>query len=317
MSYKKIKIPCNLCGGNDLKILAVEDHIGQDARTCICKKCGLIFINPRMNDEFYKKYYGESLYREYKNIKRDSIDSKIVNSFNKGFRHGEAIADIFGKSLLPGLTIEIGSSSGGVLFGLHNKTGLEVLGIEPSKFESDYANHRGIKTFCGLIEDVGEDFPIASNIICSQSLNHFLDPKLFFRWIYNHLIDNGRIFIEVKNFRFQAKKAGSLESAIQIDHSYMFLPEVLENFVKSAGFQILCIDDDEKKSIKSLNKQKAQMPATHFRILAEKTKNKPFENIIIRNNYIKNIFFLNNIYMKICNVFYRLRKHFAVKFNMF
>ncbi len=55
---------CNYCGANEFKILSKKDRYGLSVSTVICKTCGLIFINPRMDKKSYDKFY-QGYYRKF------------------------------------------------------------------------------------------------------------------------------------------------------------------------------------------------------------------------------------------------------------
>lgn len=287
-SADKESIHCNFCEGNDLKLIAVKDHKGLDIQTCICKNCGLIFINPRMIQKWYQKYYEGGEYR----VQRGGInlnEEKLGKTFLKRSVAGEVLAEKLGSYFKKGLSIDVGSGVGGLLSGFKNKLELEVLGIEPSVVESNYANSRGIKTLTLMVEDISrQNIPPAKNIICTQALNHFLNPRDFFIWAYNHLEIDGVLYLEVKDFLFQARKAGGLVNAIQLDHTYMFIPDVLADFVKSAGFDIVFYENDQDKSSKELGIQIKFMRATHTRLVAIKSDRAPFSKLFIQSSNFKN-----------------------------
>ncbi len=304
-SYEKAEkesVPCNFCGSSNLKILTNEDSENRGATTVMCKECGLIFINPRMTKENYDRYYQEE-YRS-KTIGLDALgEEALQNLFNDTYRHGLAL----GKMMKPFIVsddpiAEVGSGVGGVLSGIKKVLGKDVLGIEPSASECDFANRNGIKTFCNLFEDFRDpkhSLPRFSAIVCTQSLNHLLDPSSFLVWSRNNLLPNGVLVLEVMNFRHQLKKAGAFRNAVQIDHVYMFTPEVLRNFVESAGFDIVLFDHDEKKdNIRSAHfKEFEALPATHIRIVAKRSKKEPFEDAKIeKGNYYLNLLFINKYY---------------------
>lgn len=298
---EKELIPCNFCGTREFTVLAKKDHDGLDVDTVLCKKCGLIFINPRMTKEWHERYYQEE-YRTKKLIYgcgRQDVD--LDKLFTKATSHGEALFKVLGRYLkLTGPTIEIGSSTGGVLNGMKKFLQGEIFGIEPSAKEADYANQKGITTYTYLIEDsalLEKQLPKFSNIISTQALNHFLDPRHFLVWSHDNLADDGRLVIEVMNFRHQAEKAGYLENAAKIDHVYMFTPEVLEDFVKSAGFDILFFDVDENKNQTMLDQQeKEKLPNLHIRLVAAKSSRPPFKQLFVKsNNYAQILKSLNPI----------------------
>jgi len=210
-SYKTAeyeKVVCNLCNSNDFKTLSRKDRYGLPVQTVICKRCGLIFISPRMTTNYYKKFY-EGEYRDllfcYKN--------KIIDldrMFQTSKRFGERIARLLSEHIKPGPTIEVGSSVGGILSGLKTvKPSLDVVGIEPSSNEAAYAKKRGIKTYISLLEDFKENLPPADNVIITRSLNHLLSPRHFFTWAHRQLREGGKLIIAVLDFHsFHVRRHG-------------------------------------------------------------------------------------------------------------
>lgn len=271
-------VPCNFCGRDDAAKLHDRDRNGLHVQSVICKHCGLIYINPRMTSAWYARYY-EVEYRaqmaRFKGKPLSPQDNAAL--FKKATQHGRTLASQLRNHWSPGLTVEVGSSVGGVLNGIREETGVDVLGIEPSPDETAEANRRGIKTHCASIESFNEPIPTASNILCSQSLNHFLDPRYFFEWSHRHLMDGGKLVLEVMNFRHVFRHFRWMQRAIQVDHTYMFVPEVLEQFVTNAGFNVVKLEVGEtlsKAEIKQL--KKAAMPIFHILLVAEKTSRQPF-----------------------------------------
>jgi SAM-dependent methyltransferase len=273
-------VPCNLCLGTELELLNSRDRNGLPVKTCICKRCGLIFINPRMTPQWYDQYYQQE-YRaqmaRFRGKAPEARDEEVM--FQRSTRHGVGLATRFKEHWARGLTVEVGSSVGGVLDGIKQTLSVDVLGIEPSPSESKYANEHGIRTFTNSIESFAEPLAGVTNILCTQSLNHFQNPRFFLEWSHANLQDNGRLILEVTNFRHVFRNFRWMPRAIQIDHTYMFVPEVLANFVEFAGFDILAVDSDETKSAAEIASNKsAGLPRVHVRIIAAKTPRKPFED---------------------------------------
>jgi hypothetical protein len=160
---------------------------------------------------------------------------------------------------------------------------VDVFGIEPSRVEADYATSRGIRTLSCAIEDCMEAVPRADNIVCTQSLNHFLSPRYFLKWAFDHLSENGKLILEVLNFRHVFRHFGYIGRAIQVDHTYMFVPGVLSEFVHDAGFALTSMDVDENKSEEAMGeRRKAGLPGFHMRVVAEKGGGRPFEDAVAR-----------------------------------
>lgn len=280
-------IPCNFCGGKDLKVLANKDQSGLNVNTCICLKCGLMFVNPRMKPEWYQKYYEEE-YRNQRSLQKGSYveDESNEEVFSKRIKFGRVMAERIKPHIKDGLTIDVGSSTGGVLLGFKSVVpNLKLLGIEPSPVEAEYANNKGVETIVSMFETLDREIPKASNILSTRNLNHLLDPRKFLIWSYNQLETDGRLILAIINFRTSAYKRGSIERAAQIDHVYMYTPETIKAFIESAGFDIVFFDDSETKSFKeNIELKKTGLTASHMRIVAKKSNRRPFDKLIIKDN---------------------------------
>lgn len=314
-SYEKAQfeeVPCNLCGASSFFILAKSAAGNRNARTCLCKKCGLIYISPRMMRECYDKYYAD-FYREDRERTKGFRDKggMLEKNFELGRKFGRGLAKKVFPFIESGSVIDVGSSTGGVLFGLREKIPeLKITGVEPSDEESSFAVLKGIPTERFLFEDfiLGPGRPTSltgiSAILCVRSLNHLLDPRKFFSWSHDVLRQGGHLVLHVKNFRFQARRAGSVEAGAQIDHPYMFTPEVLCRFVESVGFNVVSLEDDERKTSDEINTQiQDGLSKHHILLIAEKPKTNvgfPRETEIRRTGFLvsKLYFQLSQPYLK-------------------
>lgn len=288
-------VACNLCGRENFATLSETDGLGLPVKTRLCLACGLIFISPRLTKPWYEKYYAhmDKTRRAYKHGLENPKEKSGIG-FEDARRHGRALAERLRPFIKPGLTIDVGSAEGGILFGMKEILAIEPLGIEPTISRAEFAKTKGVMTYPVLIEnikDIAPDLPLAANIICTKSLNHFLDPQFFFRWAYETLDDDGRLILEVKNFRQQCRMSGRLRFGIQIDHPFMFVPETLAEFVRAAGFDIVYFDVDELKSLAERRRQKKTgLPMGHVRLVAKKTNRAPFaQPIAPRPQVVKKI----------------------------
>lgn len=273
-------ISCNLCGGRRFRVLCRRDQGGHAAETRLCLNCGLIYLSPRMTAGWYRRYYEEA-YRHERARAKGRSEAAAVDleaRFEKGRKFGSALADLIRPYVLPGVTIEVGSSAGGLLAGFAERIpGIQPMGIEPSSREADYASSRGIPTTAALLEELDKPLPMASNIICARSLNHLLDPRRFFAWAHGQLLPGGKLIIAVMDFRHAAKKLGSVRRAVQIDHPFMYTAEILRAFAEAAGFDIEFMDVNENKSFRELQAMRGSgLTGQHTRLVARRAGRAPF-----------------------------------------
>lgn len=247
-------VVCNICNSKENSTVAETDRNNLLVRTVICKNCGLVFISPRMTPSWYDQYYQHEYRRQgayYKGLfveKEVQIFYNPQALFHKAVVHGQKIIDEIRPFINKGLTIEVGSSSGGILSAFKQNFESKVIGIEPSEEEAKCAVDNGIYTFNTMFENLSEDIPPVDVMLCVRTLNHLLDPKLFLEWAHTKLKPGGKIVLEVMNFRAVAKRLGSVEKAVQIDHVYMFTPETLRTLVCLFGFSIVYINTDRDPS---------------------------------------------------------------------
>src|SRR5258706_3482175 len=59
---KQAVTACNLCGATEFVVLSHRDRYGYPAQAHACRRCGLVFLNPRMTAEAYGRVYN-GIYR--------------------------------------------------------------------------------------------------------------------------------------------------------------------------------------------------------------------------------------------------------------
>lgn len=263
-------VPCNLCGAaSNFKVIATRDRYGLLTQTCLCRGCGLIFINPRMTKGWYAKFYETAYRKAIAEHKKKNPVLDLDKLFAIQERTGVALGEFMGQWFHDGLTIEVGSGVGGVLGGIKKvRPAIEPVGIEPSPKEAVYANTHGVKTYASLFEDFHEALPPAANVLSSQNLNHLLDPKAFLLWAHKQLRSDGRLILVVQNFRSSASEVGRVLA--QIDHVYMFTPETLLALVRSAGFEPVFFDNPEERGFGGVAVMKKRGLSAHMRLVAQK-----------------------------------------------
>lgn len=230
-------VACNLCGGRNFSILAKLDRYLLPASTVICQGCGLIFINPRMTLERYNRFYSSG---EYRRLLQDFKQRKanLEDDFNNSRKLGNWLGECFQSTIKVGLTVEVGSGTGGILAGISDKIrDIEVLGIEPSEEEAIFARKRNIRTIQASIESIGQATLAAETIISARSMNHLLDPRKFLTWSNRVLNPGGNLIVLVADFIKICEKRRMIFP--QIDHPYMYTSETLQCLLTSTGFEML------------------------------------------------------------------------------
>jgi hypothetical protein len=138
--------------------------------------------------------------------------------------------------------LDVGGSTGVVAAHMAREFGLRGTLIDPSPLEVAEARALGLETVTGLVEqhDFGaRRFDVA--IVC-QTVDHLLDVAGTLRRLRRLMADDGRLFVDIVDFRAAYLRGWSVEQAVKIDHPYYLTEPTMTAFLRRAGFEILRVD---------------------------------------------------------------------------
>lgn len=266
--YNKLeKVPCNLCGGSDTKIIWKIERFGTGLPAVMCKHCGLIYLNPRWTQESLSKFYEE----DYRKLMGEEINQP-EDDFYKGLIHGSRILDFTANYIgYRKKVLDIGCAVGSVLWVFRKFLQSDVYGVEPTlKHQLFCQNKLGIKVLGGTIEDADFKSQKFDLVILTQTLNHLSNPLLVLKKIKEILSSGGLLFIEVQNFPECAKV---MTFPIQLDHLYYFTFQTLEALTRQSGFILIKAEEDTKISHDNLSYyMTSRVAPLHIRMLFKKSE---------------------------------------------
>ncbi len=277
-SYREAEmeeVACNLCAGRDVEAIGERDRNGLAVRSVICRHCGLIFLSPRMTPAWYGRYYEVEYRRQMVAFHRNGLgEHGPAAIFRRQLRHGAFLVQYLRQvcATTPRSILEIGSSAGGLLQTLRAAFDADVLGIEPGPEEAAFAQKQGIPVTVGLFEAIRlPSEPRFDLVLCTQSFNHLLDPRGVAERIGELLKPDGVFLLECQNFFHLCRFWGERDKAIQIDHTYMFVPATLHALVEAAGLEVLpeTMRTDLTEPARELRRRRRLgIPSLHVRFLA-------------------------------------------------
>ena len=240
---KETLTSCNLCGGTEFVILTHRDRYGYPAQADACRRCGLVFLNPRMTAEAYGRFYN-GVYRPLVSAFHGRlIDARTIQDEQRDYARERAefvspfITGSGARTLL-----DIGGSTGVVAHHFVREFELQGTLIDPAPLEVEQARRFGLHTVTGLVEehDFGnERFDVV--IIC-QTVDHLLDVGGTLARVRQLLSKRGLFFIDIVDFRAAYLRNWSVEDAIKIDHPYYLTEPTMVAYLRRSGFAILCSD---------------------------------------------------------------------------
>jgi len=244
-------VSCNLCGAQTYELVRVvhERRYGISATFCIvrCLHCGLLYLNPRPNEQEMPAYYPPEYQAAMRQVLQEVRQSRIG-------RVGLKVMRRVRKPPLPrspqcwggggvGSALDIGCSSGDYLAYLRT-LGWKVYGIELDEEAARYAQeHFGIDVRAGAAEHILNEFPDMSFDVVTMwhVLEHLFDPSSVLAEVHRVLRPGGILMLEMPNFdSLWASILGEYWFPLEIPrHLYHFSPPTLRAMLTKTGFRLI------------------------------------------------------------------------------
>lgn len=240
---KQALTSCNLCGAAGFVILAHHDRYGYPAEAHVCRRCGLVFLNPRMTVEAYGRFY-DGIYRPLVSAFHGRlIDARTIQAEQRDYavERAEFIRP-FITSFTPRTLLDIGGSTGVVAAHFAREFGLRGTVIDPAPLEVEQAQRLGLETITGLVEQHDFGARRFDAVIICQTVDHLLDVAGTLARVRKLLSDRGLLFIDIVDFRAAYLRNWSVEDAIKIDHPYYLTEPTMVSYLRSSGFEVLRSD---------------------------------------------------------------------------
>lgn len=240
---KELLDACNLCGSTALLTLTHRDRYGYPAQSSACRRCGLVFLNPRMTAQAYGHFY-DGVYRPLVSAFHGRlIDASTIQGEQREYAD-DRIAMV--RPSLQGAghasLLDIGGSTGVVAARFVEQFGLAGTLIDPAPLEVEEARRLGLETITGLIEEHDFGARRFDVVLICQTIDHLLDVRGTLRRVRDLLSERGHLLVDIVDFRAAYLRNGSVEDATKIDHPYYLTQETMVAYLRRAGFDIVRVD---------------------------------------------------------------------------
>lgn len=223
-----------LCEGlPDDEILVTIDRWGIPISAVLCKRCGLVRLNPRWTDETYINVYKDYFWP----LQTGSftIDRKRFElSVERAAFFADTLqktCDIAGKKV-----VEIGCSYGAGLTRLKN-AGADLVGYDyDERIISLGREYSGLDLRSGGLEGALRDGEKFDLVILKHVFEHFLDPVEEGRKLKNLLKKDGRLFIEVPGIFNENLWQPDPLLVFNVFHTYYYSYSTLAKTLRLCGF---------------------------------------------------------------------------------
>lgn len=231
-------ISCCICDGSNFEPLSDKDRYGLFLPVVICRQCGLIQTNPRMNQSAYNEFYD----KEYRRLYSDT-EKPLDAFFREQVSHGRRIEKYLSKTMGPqgpgALVVEIGCGAGGILKHFRDK-GWRILGCDLGTEYLNYGRHTyQLDLQSGFLADLKMPSP-PDLIIYSHVLEHILDVNKELQTLYHILQEGAKVYIEIPSVKnIHANYQSDFLRLLQNAHTYHFTLATLTSLMEKNGFKFL------------------------------------------------------------------------------
>lgn len=237
--YAFEEMPCPVCDGGNFELLAKKDRYGLYSPVVICRDCGLIQTNPRMNQKSYNDFYNVEYRKLYVGTENPS------NAFFRAqYKTGRRIFKYLKSSGLfrvceNMLVLEVGCGAGGILH-YFREMGCRVKGIDLGEEYIEFGRiQHDLDLSVGTINNLG-GIEIPDLIIYSHVLEHIPNPNEEIQQIRNILSNKGILYIEIPGVKNLMHNYGmDFLKFSQNAHVYHFSLTSLKNLFIKNGFDLL------------------------------------------------------------------------------
>jgi SAM-dependent methyltransferase len=164
------------------------------------------------------------------------IDAETVQVDQRGY--AAELVDFLRETLpgAPSTVLDVGGSTGVIAAALRDAFGAEGTVLDPAPDELDVAAAAGLETIAGFAEDFDPGGRRWDLVLLCQTIDHLLDVSATLGSLRRLVADCGHVFVDVLDLLIVARRNGSLEEAVKIDHPYYLTRDTALAYFRRAGF---------------------------------------------------------------------------------
>jgi 2-polyprenyl-3-methyl-5-hydroxy-6-metoxy-1,4-benzoquinol methylase len=188
-------VPCNLCGATDYDVVGRKDREGRPLQTVLCRRCGLVFTNPRPTAAELDRYYQAEYRADYSGAATPAR-RKVLRGM-LGARDRLQML----RPLLRARTtaLDVGCGAGELVFLLRREQ-IDASGLEPGAEYAGFARGTlGVPVETATV-DTARVRPESQHLVTMfHCLEHVGDPKAVLARVREWLGPDGHLVVEVPN----------------------------------------------------------------------------------------------------------------------
>lgn len=232
-----VHVECDFCGADDTALVfqATDTNYHFDGVFSIvqCKQCGLVYLNPRPDENAIGLYYPGADYTCFKTIKESS-----------GFGQSNPFACMIrALGVDSGRLCDIGCGIGDFLAAAQC-SGWEVAGVEINDYARKLSSERlGEKAVCSSLEKARFPSEAFDVVTLWHVLEHLPSPRRALTEIHRILKIGGVLALAVPNFDSIERRIWRANwiAVMAPTHFFHFAKASLAHYLEATGFQVVCV----------------------------------------------------------------------------
>ncbi len=214
---------CDICDNPDVQLVKKIKCKSVDLSLVKCKKCSLVFLNPRLIDDFYIDLYKKNNLKNanYYNLTSDEDEISFKKRLELVFNYKHKIQSV----------LDIGCSTGTFLEVCQKYEIPIIHGVELNQKSKEIAQKKGFRVF-GELRFIERKYDL---INLSDVLEHFLDPKNKLKKIISFLNKDGIIIITTPDYN---KLITRLTNIKPEEHLFYYTKKTMLDLMKKLNVEV-------------------------------------------------------------------------------
>jgi 2-polyprenyl-3-methyl-5-hydroxy-6-metoxy-1,4-benzoquinol methylase len=234
-------VACAVCGADDVSYLHRKaTPEGEVFPVVRCRRCSLVYVNPRRRQETLAEIYKKSVYFQGTTEMASGYSDYIGDREIHVMFFDQQLATLE-RHVKPGKLLDVGCAVG-FLLDTARRRGWKTAGVELSEFASNYARSElKLDVKSGTLK--GAKYPAGAfdAVMMDDVIEHFGDPEREMREVHRVLKTGGVVLLHTPNaespwYKLTRKHWVHLKPG---EHLYYFSPRTLTQMLEHIGFRVL------------------------------------------------------------------------------